>query len=108
MRYVCDLWCRGNNSNFITPYGIFFFESDKFPTQEELGNKIIAEVPFLQDDFIKDKFISIATPGGKFSKHKEHHVAVCYKIGEEQSRLYFNNIRPVVEDKKPDKMNLYT
>lgn len=107
MKYVCDLWYGTGRE--ATPYGIVFFEHDTFPTQEEAGNILMKKIPFLQNSYITDKSLSYATPGGKKGNNPKHFCSISFEIdGDKRYDLYYTNIRPVVEDKKPDKMNLYT
>ena len=106
MKYVCDLWYEANGH--VTPYGEFFFENDKYPEPFEVGRKITEELSFLQEDFIEEKGLSHSTPGGNSPKRGRHYCCVNFTVGDNTYYIYFTGLRPVVEDKKPDKMNLYT
>lgn len=106
MKYVCDLWYEANGH--VAPYGEFFFENDKYPEPFEVGIKIKEELSLLQEDFIEEKGLSHATPGGNDTKCGSHYCCVNFTVNGKTNYLYFTCLRPVVEDKKPDKMNLYT
>ena len=108
MKYVCDLWlesdCAGSN---LSPYGHFMFESEKFPTTEELGCILMKQFPLLQNDYIFDKHVISASPGGRKSKTTPHYVSVFFIINNTKYYLSFTNVRPILED-NTDEINLYT
>lgn len=108
MKYVCDLWYETNGC--VTPYGEFFFENDKdrYPEPFEVGRKITEELSFLQEDFIEEKGLCRATPGGRETKRGSHYCCVKFTVNGKTNYVYFTGLRPVLEDKKPDEMNLYT
>ena len=106
MKYVCDLWYETNGR--VTPYGEFFFENDEYPKPYEVGKKITDELLFLQEDFIEEKGFSHATPGGNEPKLGRHYCCVSFTVNGKTNYIYFTGLRPIVEDKKPDIMNLYT